>query len=230
MKKKLAVIATVIIMSFSFTGLLAQAASPTPRTSPRVTSTPRTSPDSSPSASPEEGNGGAVQTATQAPANNYTTPVPAAEKTGFFSTKVSRGGMIGWFLLSVIASFFISFAVGNRFYRLSKKDNHLSAEVRALKRDIDEKMSDRVGGFSEKETDIKNSNRKYFKDPEPEDIPSNGENLYEKWESQLSAAKKKSPSIRTKKVPKPEEIRNSAKEKMQDVIEEMFPFDDDNNR
>ncbi len=267
MNKKITAVIAVLVMVFAL-GVSAGASGTTPRPTQRASqtqSTPRVAPDTSSGSSSEQDTaeesgssteeGSASSEATAAPSaaaensglqNTYTTPIPA-ENEGFFSRSVSRGGMIIWFVLAVAASAVISFAMGNRFARLAKKDNRLSAEVRALRRDIDEKMSERVGGFTEKELDIKNTAKKYFDDPQPEEIAQSGENMYEKWETQLAQTRPKRPVIKTKtdpeaekaaakaaraevrsrSVPKPEEIKNSAKGRMQDVIEEMFPFDDD---
>ncbi len=260
MNKKITAVIAAFVMVFAL-GICAGASGNTPRPESetrQTQSTPRVAPDTSadedestdaaqedtePEATPEG--------ATAAPANGglqntYTTPIPA-ESGGFFSHSVSRGAMILWFVLAVAASSVISFFMGSRFAALAKKDNRLAMEVRALRRDIDEKMSERVGDFSEKELDIKNNGKKYFDDPKPEEIAQSGENMYEKWETQLAQTRSKRPVIKTKPateeeqpakhqrteaiknraVPKPEEIKNSAKGRMQDVIEEMFPFDDD---
>ena len=47
-------------------------------------------------------------------------------------------GANGWFIFTIIINAIISFWIGNRFYKLSKKDNHLSFEIRALRKDIED--------------------------------------------------------------------------------------------
>lgn len=79
---------------------------------------------------------------------------------------VSVGTMIIWLIISVLINAGISFWIGNRFYRLSKKDTHLTSEVRALRRDVEEKFLMSVGGFAEQETDISNANEDYSRDSE----------------------------------------------------------------
>lgn len=44
-----------------------------------------------------------------------------------------------------------SFWIGNRFYKLSKKGNSFHLKSRALRKDIEEKFVNNVGGFSEQE-------------------------------------------------------------------------------
>ena len=53
---------------------------------------------------------------------------PAKEKGG-----VSMGAVFLWFLAAVIINAIVSFWVGNRFYKLAKKDTHVTAEIRALR-------------------------------------------------------------------------------------------------
>ena len=62
---------------------------------------------------------------------------------------LSKGWAVFWFIFTIIINAIISFWIGNRFYKLSKKDNHLSFEIRALRKDIEEKFVNNVGGFSE---------------------------------------------------------------------------------
>ena len=59
-----------------------------------------------------------------------------------------------------------AFGLETDFYKLSKKDNHLSFEIRALRKDIEEKFVNNVGGFSEQEVDIKNLNESLALDDE----------------------------------------------------------------
>ena len=86
----------------------------------------------------------AAVTATQAPvtnnvvntANNVTTSSETSNK-----KYQSRLGGFLWFLLSVVVNFILSCWIGNRFYKLARKSNQSSAEIRALRKDIEEKFS-----------------------------------------------------------------------------------------
>ncbi len=71
---------------------------------------------------------------------------------------LTKGGAAFWFIFTIVLNGALSFWVGNRFYRMGKKDNHTSAEIRALRKDIDEKFTRSVGGFAEQEIDINNLN------------------------------------------------------------------------
>lgn len=105
----------------------------------------------------------------------------------------SKGSLAVWFILSILINIIISFVIGNRFYRLSRKDNHVNAEIRALRRDLEEKFVDHVGGFSEMEMDVTNTNDNYsmngsIKMPERKstDFASESEDVFKRWESQMS--------------------------------------------
>ena len=88
-----------------------------------------------------------------------TQTVQTVYKEEFTNNKyLTKGGAAIWFVLILLANGAFSFWVGNRFYRLSKKDNHIGAEIRALRRDIDDKFVKSVDGFAEQEIDIENLN------------------------------------------------------------------------
>lgn len=105
----------------------------------------------------------------------------------------TRGGAFGWFLLSILVNAVLSFAIGNRFYKMSKKNNHVSAEVRALRRDIEEKFNSNIGGFSEHDVEVSNSNESYA--PDEGEIKVNvkkteeeisAEETFREWEENLA--------------------------------------------
>lgn len=163
------------------------------------------------------------------------TPIPVAgsgqvnivtdsEKAPSEKKSVSVGTMILWLLISVIINTAISFWVGNRFYRLSKKDTHITSEIRALRRDIEEKFPQSVGGFAEQATDIENTNEDYSINGEGITMPrrqrsaqptkEQEDELLKKWESRQSnrtqasnrAASGFEPNRRKKYQPTREEI------------------------
>lgn len=215
LKKKIFAAAAMTIMTVSC-ALSAFAASPSP--SPEATARPR--PGASTSASSSSDNSSessseksttVKQESTAAPestadtagksndskAISVTSETAASQQGSAVSNKkyVSRGGAFLWFLLSVIVNALISFAIANRFYKLSKKDNHLALEVRALRRDVEEKFISNVGGFAEPETDISNSNDDYSMNTEgikggnkpDEEFSGSAEETFKRWESQLSS-------------------------------------------
>lgn len=107
---------------------------------------------------------------------------------------LTKFGAFLWFLFTVIVSAVISFAISYRFYMMGKKDNHLLSEIRALKRDIDSKMVGTVGGFSEFDVSVTNSNRSYagsassiHSSAEDSNVDADSE-IYKKWESKLGTA------------------------------------------
>ena len=106
----------------------------------------------------------AAQPPTIIPANAYDANVPQAqpqEEPQKERNYVTMGGMLIWFLLAVVLNAAISFWVANRFYKMSRKDTHVTAEVRALRRDVEEKFVSNVGGFTEMENEISNNNEDY---------------------------------------------------------------------
>ena len=74
------------------------------------------------------------------------------------TSHLTKGGAAFWFIFTIVLNTAVSFWIGNRFYRLAKKENHVSGEIRALRKDIEEKFVKSVGGFSETEVDITNLN------------------------------------------------------------------------
>lgn len=67
-------------------------------------------------------------------------------------------------ILVIIVNTVISFVIGNRFYKMAKKDSHIQAEIRALRRDIDEKLIKNVKEVKESASTVENSNPSYAKD------------------------------------------------------------------
>ena len=120
-----------------------------------------------------------VQQTTEVAGKNYTT----------------KGGAFLWFLLSVIVNTAISLAISNRFYKLTKRQNHVQSEIRALRRDIEEKFMDNVGGFAESEIDITNANDDYSMEADgikmtPASTVTVDEeegDVYKQWEAQFGA-------------------------------------------
>ena len=105
---------------------------------------------------------------------------------------IGFGGMFVWFIITVIVNGIISFAIGNRFYKLSKKESHVTSEIRALRRDVEEKFVNNVGGFAESEVDITNSNGDYSLDSEgikmtpvsTQPRTAEADDMFKKWEEQ----------------------------------------------
>lgn len=107
----------------------------------------------------------------------------------------TKGGAFLWFLLSVIVNTVISFAIANRFYKLTRRSNQVQSELRALRRDIEDKFADSVGGFVESNVDITNTNDDYSMDEDGIKMtPSSTVNVddepgdvYKQWEEQFGA-------------------------------------------
>ncbi|MGN1115151.1 MAG: hypothetical protein ACI4TH_01115, partial [Candidatus Ornithomonoglobus sp.] len=78
----------------------------------------------------------------------------------------SRLGGFLWFLLSVIVNFVISCWVGNRFYKLAKRNAQGSSEIRALRKDIEEKFASTLKDISEPAIEVINQNESYARTDE----------------------------------------------------------------
>ncbi|MCD8181128.1 MAG: hypothetical protein LUF26_06605 [Firmicutes bacterium] len=109
---------------------------------------------------------------------------------------LTKGWAAFWFILTILINGIFSFWIGNRFYRLAKKDNHVSGEIRALRKDVEEKFVMSVGGFAEQEVDINNLNESLASDADgikPAGKPSayrevspEEEERFRKWEEAQS--------------------------------------------
>ena len=95
-------------------------------------------------------------------AENQTQPVTTGES-GQARAGVSFTTVFLMFALGIVINAAISFVIANRFYGMSKKDSHLQAEIRALRRDIDEKFIGSVKEIKETAATVTNSNKDYSK-------------------------------------------------------------------
>lgn len=101
-----------------------------------------------------------VLAATPKPADNEVPQAQTTQTATEYTNKryLTKGGAAIWFIVILLANGAFSFWVGNRFYRMSKKDNHVASEIRALRRDVEEKFAQSIGDFAEKEVEITNTN------------------------------------------------------------------------
>lgn len=208
----------------------------------------------SPSASdtPESGVTRDVPTAIPVSNSDQVNIVTDTEKTSSPKGSVSIGAMILWLLVSVVINAVISFWIGNRFYRLSKKDTHITAEIRALRRDVEEKFIGSVGGFNEQAMDIDNSNEDYSMNEEgitmtrrqrAEAPQAEEDDMLKKWESRQQTrrpSQRDSFERRRKYQPTREELEpeiedyeddeeaeSPIKSKAKEILGDIFPFKED---
>ena len=122
----------------------------------------------------------------------------------------TKGGAFLWFLLSIIVNTVISFAIAKRFYRLAKQSNHVQAEIRALRRDIEEKFADSIGGFAEPAIDISNTNDDYSSSEDGikvnpvsavDESGAEVEDVYKEWEAQFASRHANRPSAKAQSAP-----------------------------
>lgn len=129
-----------------------------------ATMTPRSGPnDTSSVTDTVKGDSGsktttARQNVAQEP-DNVTTQ--AASQTVTAKKYLTKWGGFWWFLLSVIVNFILSCWISNRFYRLAKRNTQGSAEIRALRKDIEEKFASTLVDINEPMTEVVNRNENY---------------------------------------------------------------------
>lgn len=134
---------------------------------------------------------------------NSVTQVNTGREERSYQTRL--GGFL-WFLLSVIVNFIISCWVGNRFYRLARRSNQSSAEIRALRKDIEEKFGSTLRDISEPAIEVMNQNENYARTDEGLSMPDrqnkielNDEEreMFRKWDEQRANARAGAKSART---------------------------------
>ncbi len=158
---------------------------------------------------------------------------------------LTKFGAFLWFLFTVIVSAVISFAISYRFYMMGRKDNHIAAEIRALKRDIDSKMVGTVGGFSEFDVAVSNGNRSFAKEnssihssvtsAEADEADSE---IYKKWETKINSKPSSTVNDRPTAVfsssgrssqgvgrRRPVKSKKTVGGKIKNVLNDIFPFD-----
>ena len=206
--KKAAAVFAAFMVAFSASAAVFAATSAPATTRPRPTasssssSSSRTtdsddsssSSDNNSSSSDEEDN--TSSTSSPSETRVTSTPVTAAPVATTTTNRsyTTKGGAFLWFLLSVLVNTVISFAIGNRFYKMSRKENHVTAEIRALRRDIEEKFADNIGGFAEQGIDIENSNENYSMKSDglkmtpasTTSVDAPVEDIYKQWEEQMA--------------------------------------------
>ena len=140
------------------------------------------------------------------------------------SKYLTKGGAIFWFAFTVVLISVLSFWIGNRFYKMSKKDNHIAGEIRALRRDVEEKFVTSVGGFSEQEIDINNLNESLAMDDEGikpvehqtayREISDAEEERFRKWEEAQSAS-------RVSKTQRQSKAKSTVSEELEEDFEDV---------
>lgn len=126
--------------------------------------------------------------------NQASSPVTTVQTMELTNSKyLTKGGAAFWFIFTIVINGALSFWIGNRFYRLAKKENHVGAELRALRRDIDDKFVKNVDGFAEQEIEIENINDLFAmkeetikpvkQQPSVKDLSPEEEERFRQWEA-----------------------------------------------
>lgn len=159
------------------------------------------------------------------------------------SEKMSTGGVILMFFLAVIVNAGVSFWISNRFYKMSKRDTHLQSEIRALRRDLDDKLSGNVKEIKESAAVIKNKNPNLAKkgkivhkeEPPTDEIAE----IAKKWNIEIERDDEPEVKIRpSKKLQSRDDIKpkmkldkkesdSSIKNKAKEILGDIFPFNDE---
>ena len=182
-----AVSTSVVLLTASVTALAAESPRSLDEAGAAVTDTVNTSTGT-------DGNVSASTNTGTAPAANNV--AQTAGKTS--RTKSSGWSGVLWFILSVIVNFILSCWVGNRFYRMARKNAQGSAEIRALRKDIEEKFAGTIIDISEPATEVINRNENYARNDDGITMPerkshvelNEGElEMMKRWDLKRSAAK-----------------------------------------
>ncbi len=173
--------------------------------------------------------GNMPQDNTQQQTQQQGTPVSAAggivQQTTLENSKyLTKGSAACWFVVVALVNIALSFWIGNRFYRMSKKDNHMSAEIRALRRDIEDKMVKSIGGFAEQELDIENLNeslafdedgiRPADRQPVINDLSEEEEERFRRWEAAQSRQ-------RSEKTASKSSVKSAVREELQEDLDDI---------
>lgn len=84
---------------------------------------------------------------------------------------LTKWGGFFWFVLSVVVNFILSCWVGNKFYNMSKRNTQSTAEIRALRKDIEEKFASSLREINEPALDVVNRNESYARNGEGIELP-----------------------------------------------------------
>ena len=155
-----AVATSAVLLTASVTALAAEAPRSLDEAGSAVTDTVNTS----------TGTDGSVSSASNASTSTAANNV--AQSAGKKSSNKGSGlsGFL-WFILSVVVNFILSCWVGNRFYRMARRNAQGSAEIRALRKDIEEKFASTITDISEPATEVINRNENYSRNDDGITMP-----------------------------------------------------------
>lgn len=165
---------------------------------------------------------------------------------------LTKWGGFFWFLLSVIVNFILSCWISNRFYKLAKRNTQGSAEIRALRKDIEEKFASTLTDINEPITEVVNRNENYARTDEGMTMPDRKSTVeindrereaLNRWDTKRAAQKAAESSDHTYEMRRPmavefddadEEEESSSKRdsvakagnKAKDFLSNIFPFDE----
>lgn len=143
-------------------------------TSVFATMTPRSGPNDTSSVTDtvkDNGNGDRTTTAKGGAQEPESVTTQAANQNVTAKKYLTKWGGFFWFLLSVIVNFVLSCWISNRFYRLAKRNTQGSAEIRALRKDIEEKFASTLVDINEPITEVVNTNESYARTEEGMEMP-----------------------------------------------------------
>ena len=132
---------------------------------------------------------------------NDVTSQTAASSAKVNKRYLTKWGGFFWFLLSVIVNFILSCWVGNRFYRMARKSAQGSGEIRALRKDIEEKFALTLQGIEEPAVEVINRNESYARADEGIAMPERRQRvemkeeeleMMRRWDSKRAAVKESS--------------------------------------
>lgn len=123
---------------------------------------------------------------------------------------LTRFGGFLWFLLSVIVNLIVSCFIGNKFYHMARRSAQGSSEIRALRKDIEEKFAATIKDIDEPAIEVMNRNESYASTDEgivmPErrgrvELNDEEREIFRRWDSVSTISRPAEPAE-----PEPEEM------------------------
>lgn len=171
-------------------------------TSVFATMTPRSGPNDTASVTDAVKDSGSKDKTTSASDNFVQEPdnvVSQATSQGVSPKKyLTKWGGFFWFLLSVLVNFILSCWISNRFYKLAKRNTQGSAEIRALRKDIEEKFASTLTDINEPAIEVLNRNENYARSEDGIQMPDRRQSveikeeereILGKWDEKRTAPK-----------------------------------------
>ncbi len=114
---------------------------------------------------------GEQSASTEASTNTTQSMAQASVSTTANKKYLTNLGAFGWFALSVAVNFILSCWIGNKYYNLAVRSSQSSNEIRALRKDIEEKFASTLTDVEDRSVEVMNRNENYSRTDEGISMP-----------------------------------------------------------